>query len=306
VVERLGGHVRVFSEPGQGTKISIRLPVTLATLKGILVRISDEIVIIPSGQISRIVAVDPEEVKTVGNRSTISLDGQVLPVVPLADVLQIPSSPQREQSARRLTAVVLNSGERQMAFMVDEILREEEILAKGLGRQLGRVHNFAGATILGRGKVVLIVNPYDLLKTAEGVISRQRPAASDELADDSVEKSVLVVEDSFTSRTLLRNILESAGYIVETAVDGQEAFATLRIDHYDLVVSDVQMPRMDGFELTENIRADERLSETPVILVTSLDRREDRERGIDAGANAYIIKSSFEQKNLLEVVDRFI
>jgi two-component system chemotaxis sensor kinase CheA len=119
-------------------------------------------------------------------------------------------------------------------------------------------------------------------------------------------KSVLVVEDSITSRMLLKGILESAGYQVKTAVDGVEAFTFLRSERFDLVVSDVEMPRMNGFDLTERIRADKKLAELPVVLVTALETREDRERGIDAGANAYLVKSSFDQSNLLEAVRRLV
>jgi two-component system chemotaxis sensor kinase CheA len=115
---------------------------------------------------------------------------------------------------------------------------------------------------------------------------------------------VLVVEDSVTSRMLLKGILESAGYQVKTAVDGVEAYTTLRENEFDLVVSDVEMPRMNGFDLTAKVRSDKRLANLPVILVTALESREERERGIDAGANAYIVKSSFDQSNLLEVIQR--
>jgi two-component system chemotaxis sensor kinase CheA len=115
-----------------------------------------------------------------------------------------------------------------------------------------------------------------------------------------------VVEDSITSRTLLKNILESAGYCVSTAVDGVDGYTTLKTGAFDLVVSDVEMPRMDGFGLTARIRADKQFTRLPVVLVTALGSREHRERGIDAGANAYIVKSSFDQSNLLEVVQRLI
>jgi two-component system chemotaxis sensor kinase CheA len=119
-------------------------------------------------------------------------------------------------------------------------------------------------------------------------------------------KSILIVEDSITSRMLLKNILESAGYTVTTSVDGADAWSTLKTREFDLVVSDIEMPRMNGFELTTSIRADEKLSDLPVVLVTSLGSREDRERGIDAGANAYIVKGSFDQNNLLDIVERLV
>jgi len=120
------------------------------------------------------------------------------------------------------------------------------------------------------------------------------------------KQSILVVEDSITSRALLKNILESAGYNISTAVDGIDAYTALKTGTFDLVVSDVEMPRMDGFDLTARLRADKQLAQMPVVLVTALETREHRERGIDVGANAYIVKSSFDQSNLLEVVGRLI
>jgi two-component system chemotaxis sensor kinase CheA len=142
-----------------------------------------------------------------------------------------------------------------------------------------------------------------LLKSARKAGGAVRVAAGAKPADKEA-KSVLVVEDSITSRMLLKGILESAGYRVKTAVDGVEGFTTLRSEGFDLVVSDVEMPRMNGFDLTAKIRADKKLAELPVVLVTALETREDRERGIDVGANAYLIKSSFDQSNLLEAVRR--
>lgn len=190
-----------------------------------------------------------------------------------------------------------------MAFLVDEILHEQEVLVKPLGRQLLRARNFSGATILGSGKVVPILNVSDLMKSAVKI--------SPTLAGTPVEElkkriSVLVAEDSITARTLLRTILESAGYYVKVAVDGVDAFMFLKSEEFDLLVSDVDMPRMNGFELTAKIRADKKLSELPVVLVTALESGEDKKRGIDVGANAYIVKSSFDQSNLLKVVKRLI
>jgi two-component system chemotaxis sensor kinase CheA len=134
------------------------------------------------------------------------------------------------------------------------------------------------------------------------------PATASVVAEEATvaRKSILVAEDSITARTLLKGILEAAGYNVRTAVDGLEAFTTLRTETFELVVSDVDMPRMSGFDLTAKIRADKNLSELPVVLVTALESRQDRERGIDVGANAYIVKSSFDESNLLEVIRRLI
>ena len=144
------------------------------------------------------------------------------------------------------------------------------------------------------------------MKSAVKTASPPAPAREIDETSASRRKSILVVDDSITARTLLKSILEAAGYTVRTAVDGAEAFASLREGEFGLVVSDVDMPRMNGFDLTARIRADQKLADLPLILVTALESRQDRERGIDVGANAYIVKSSFDQNNLLEVVRRYL
>ena len=192
-----------------------------------------------------------------------------------------------------------------VAFAVGAILDEQEVLVKPLRKPLSRVRNIAGATVLGSGRVAPILNVADLLKSARKSGGAARVAAVAKPAAPEA-KTLLVVEDSITSRMLLKDILESAGYKVKTAVDGLEAFTLLRAEKFDLVVSDVEMPRLDGFDLTMRIRADKKLSELPIVLVTALERREDRERGIDVGANAYLVKSSFDQSNLLDAVRRLV
>ena len=159
--------------------------------------------------------------------------------------------------------------------------------------------------MLGNGQVVPVLNVADLVTTAlKPRTSRSSAVAAD--PSDKTQKRILIAEDSITSRMLLKNILEAAGYIVNTAVDGVDAFTRAKEGEYDLLVSDVDMPRMNGFELCRKIRLDSMLKELPVVLVTSLSRREDHEQGIEAGANAYIVKSNFEQSNLLEVVRKLI
>jgi len=182
---------------------------------------------------------------------------------------------------------------------------EQEVLVKKFNKQLEFVRNISGATILGSGDVVPILRVSDLFKSS--LSTNPITTVSNEKRNiDKKVNSVLVVEDSITSRMLLKNILEATGYRVETAIDGADGFVKLKEGKFNAVVSDVEMPRMNGFELTAKIRADKTIADMPVVLVTSLSRREDKEKGIDVGANAYIIKSSFDQSNLLEILDRLI
>ena len=241
-------------------------------------------------------------------RRTLALNGRAVALVDLAEVLQLPSGP-RAGAAAPCVVIVLGAGEQAVAFAVHEVLDEREVLVKRLAKPLSRVRNIAGATVLGSGEVAPILNVTDLLKSAR--TAGAPPAAADSRAAVSAQpqaaaRRILVAEDSITSRMLLKGILESAGYEVTTAVDGIDAFTTLRSGHFDLVVSDVEMPRLNGFDLTARIRADGTLAEMPVVLVTALESREDRERGIEVGANAYLVKSSLDQDDLLETLQRLV
>jgi two-component system, chemotaxis family, sensor kinase CheA len=320
-VERLGGVVVLESgHDGQthggrthegGTTFRITLPLMLATFRGVLVRAGEHYFVIPALSVERVTRVAQQDIRTVENRATISLDGQAVALASLGDVLELrgltpPNPSATGKTPEQAAVVVLGIGHKHVAFRVDEILGEQEVLVKTLGRQLTRVRNIAGASVLGTGQVVAVLNVPDLLKSAvKRAAAPSAPVAAEKFGE-AARQSILVVEDSITSRALLKNILESAGYRVTTAVDGVDAYTTLKTGTFDLIVSDVEMPRMDGFDLTAKVRADKQFAELPVVLVTALESREHRERGIDVGANAYIVKSSFDQSNLLEVVQQLI
>lgn len=304
-VERLGGSISIESHREAGTAFHIVLPLSLATFRGVLVRVGERLCVIPSAHVERVARVALKDIRTVENRETIVLDEAVVSLAGLGEVLEIPR-PAAGHAATHAPVIVLDQNESRVAFRVDEILGEQEILVKSLGPQLARVRNVAGASMLGTGQVVPVLNVADLLKSAVNHVAAPLAPAAAEQPGHGIRQSILVAEDSITSRSLLKNILESAGYAVTTAVDGMDAFTTLRTAAFDLVVSDVEMPRMDGFDLTARVRADKRLAELPVVLVTALESREHRERGIDVGANAYMVKSSFDQSNLLEIIRRLI
>lgn len=305
-VERLGGTVTLESQPDTGTVFRLILPLALANFRGVLVRAAGQFFVIPAASVGRVTRVAQREILTVENRETISLDGRAVSLVWLSDALELPRQATAPETAGNAPVVVLGSERVRVAFRVDEVLGEQEVLVKPLGPQLARVRNVAGATVLGTGRVVPVLNVADLLKSATRHVATPSAPVTAEQPAAAEKPSILVVEDSITSRSLLKNILESAGYRVTTAVDGAEAYTTLKTASFDLVVSDVEMPRMNGFDLTAKLRADKDLAELPVVLVTALESREHRERGIDAGANAYIVKSSFDQSNLLEVIRRLL
>lgn len=304
-VEKLGGQISVETAPQKGSSFRIFLPVTVATFRGILVRSAGQALVIPSAKVERVLRVKQDEIKTVGNKETISLNGRAVSFVRLSNVLGLSRRNKRDGDGL-VQVLILGAAGREIAFSVDEVLSEQEVLVKSLGKQLSRVRNISGATVLGSGRVVPVLNVSDLLKSAAKETVASAGTAVKIREDDAKRKSILVVEDSITSRILLKNILDSAGFYVKTAVDGVDALTILRTEVFDLVVSDVEMPRMNGFDLTARIRADQKLSQLPVVLVTSLGSREDRERGVDVGANAYIVKSSFDHSNFLEIICRLI
>jgi len=304
--EKLGGTVSVESHSRQGTRFSIVLPSTLATFRGILIEVAQRLFVVPTFHVERVARVKADEIRTVEGRDTVSLGGRAVALVQLADVLELPRATSNGDSHGTTLVLVLGTADQRIGFAVDAAHDEQEVLVKPLRMPLSRVRNIAGATVLGSGQVALILNVADLLKSARktgGAVARVAAGAPPVRVEGT---SILVVEDSITSRMLLKGILESAGYKVKTAVDGMEAFTLLRAERFDLVVSDVEMPRLNGFDLTARIRADRKLAELPVVLVTALETREDRERGIDVGASAYIVKSSFDQSNLLDAVRRLV
>jgi two-component system, chemotaxis family, sensor kinase CheA len=307
-VEKLGGQLSIESKRGVGTKVRMVLPLTLATFRGILISAADQTFVVPAANVDRVLRIQPSEIRTVENRETVSIaseQGHVLSLVRLATVLDLPSPSRPPEVSAAIPVLILRAAGERIAFSVDEVLHEEEVLVKPLRKPLVRVRNIGGATILANGKAVPTLNVSDLIKSARLQPRAGSPPAASAPAKSSA-KRILVVEDSITSRMLLKGILESAGYEVQVAVDGMEAFSRLRETECDLVVSDVEMPRLNGFDLTARIRADKRLAELPVVLVTALESRAQRERGLEVGANAYIVKSSFDQSNLLEVVRRLL
>jgi two-component system chemotaxis sensor kinase CheA len=309
-VEKLGGGIAIEARAGGGTTFRLLLPLTLSTIRGILVRTGERRFLIPETFVERVVLARSGDIGTVENRAALSLGIQTVSLVRLRDALALPSNAEGDapggaggdSSSRGSPAVVLAVGGARVAFLVDEVLGEQEVLAKGLGPQLASVRNVGGAAVLATGELVPILNAADLMKAAAATAAPLARPAAEESAPHRA--SILVADDSITARTLIKGILEAAGYSVRTAADGAEAFASLREGDFDLLVSDVDMPRLNGFDLTAKIRADKRLSGLPVILVTALESLQDRERGIDVGASAYIVKSNFEQSNLLEAVRR--
>jgi two-component system chemotaxis sensor kinase CheA len=305
-VEKLGGLITVETHLRQGTTFRIVLPLTLATFRGVLVQSAGQTFVVPTASVERVIRIHRDAIHLTGNRETISMAGRTLPLLQLERVLGLATKKRDEERGQMQLALMVGQGEQQVAFGLDAVLNEQEVLFKGLGPQLVRVRHIAGATILGSGQVAPVLNVNDLLTAVNGAALSFSVVTEETAEEEFQRKSILVAEDSITSRMLLKEILESAGYVVSTAIDGEDAFSSLQKAQFDLVVSDVEMPRMNGFDLTSKIRDDERYAHLPVVLVTGLESQADRERGVNVGANAYVVKGSFDQSNLLETIRQFL
>jgi two-component system chemotaxis sensor kinase CheA len=306
-VEKLGGTINIDTKKDEGTVFRINIPFNLASFHGVEVIVAGQNYMIPTTYVDKVISLPKNQIVSVENRQAVEIDGNLVSLVPLADILEISKSRQIIVS-EHIPVIVLHTTVSRIAFIVDAILGEQEIMVKHMGNQLASVKNILGATILGNGKIEPVLNVSDLLSFAEqkSLISYSTMNESHEVSPSKTEVNILIAEDSITSRMMLKNILETAGYNVVAAVDGLDAYEKLPSGNFDMVISDVDMPRMSGFTLTEKIRKDHRYANVPIILVTSLDSKEDRERGIDAGASAYVVKKSFDQSNLLEIIKKIL
>jgi two-component system chemotaxis sensor kinase CheA len=301
-ITRLGGNISVSSLPGTGTTITMWVPVRLATLRGVVVRSGNQSYVIPMKQVSQVIRVRPDAITSINNQPSIIIQTETIGVIQLTRALGIPGSRIRDKGTGHIPIIILAYGAGKIACVVDHVIQVQEIVVRPLGSQLQKVKRITGAVILGDGSIALVIDPLELIQDA---LAADRPTS---VIPDSPKKPcrVLVVEDSVTSRSLLRAMLEQVGCEVMTAIDGIDAFAMFKEHEYDMVVSDVDMPRMSGFTLTEKIRSDSRLAKIPVILVTSLDSPEDRTHGYAVGADAFVIKSDFEKGEFLSMIRRFI
>ncbi|MBX3059570.1 MAG: hybrid sensor histidine kinase/response regulator [Anaerolineae bacterium] len=326
-VEALHGSLTVAFAAGQGTTFTMILPLTLASSRGLLLTAGGQTFALPLTTVERMLFVKPAEITHLEGREVIVEQGQPVALAYLADLLELPPTP---PPTDRLTVVIIGVAEKRLALVVDSLVGEQELVIKPLGGQLARVGGLMGATMLGSGQIVLVLHAADLLKLAANPsanpvsrkplsVNRQPTGHASRIThhglrvtdNGSRTKTVLVVDDSITTRTLEKNILEAQGYQVRLATNGEEALSLLVTDGSspdgrlpDVIVTDVNMPRLDGFDLTQRVKQDNRYKDIPIILVTSRDSPADKKRGIEVGADAYIVKNRFDQGNLLEMIEQ--
>jgi len=298
-IEDLHGALDLSFTAGQGSRFSLIVPLTLTTIRCALVSEQGQTYAIPTSSVKQIVRFHPEDMRAIAGRDMLMLGKSPTPVASLGATLGVKEN--KHYEATKLLAVVLFIGEQQVAFLVDEVIAEQEVLVKNLGARIRRVKHVSGATLLPSGNVALVLNSPNVIRAALGEGKQIRIPIGDTTEKSSEQIRVLAVDDSLTTRTLLKSILEAASYDVSIAVDGEHAWRLLQESKFDIVVSDVDMPNMNGFELTETIRNSEH-SALPVVLVTARGTDADKMRGIQVGANAYMVKSGFNQDDLLDVI----
>jgi two-component system chemotaxis sensor kinase CheA len=298
----LSGSVAVHSRPGLGASFVVRVPVQLATTRVLLVRVGAYTLALPTLEVRRTGRVQSDALTDLGGASTVRLEAQALRAGELGAVLGVAHA-----SVEGWQPFVVVGAERApLLLFVDALIGEEEVVVKRLGFGLENQTHLAGAAVLGDARLVPILSSSALIERFErrGAASARPRSSAPKIAVR--KKRVLVVDDSVTTRTLERSILEASGFETRTAINGLEALEVLRSDEIDLVLSDVEMPLLDGFGLTRAIRDNQAIAHIPVILVTSLHEPEHRQRGADAGADAYVVKGEFDQNVLLSTIGRLL
>jgi two-component system chemotaxis sensor kinase CheA len=301
-LEAINGRVDVESEPRRGARFVLELPPTLSRSRVLFVNAGGERFALPCTSIESLLRVEAKALRILEGKPAVLVQGTPLPVVMLARILEL-GAPSLDPEAR-LPLVVLSVRGRRVAVGVDELIAQDDVLLKPLGRRLRRVRGVSSAIILPDGRLCLVLNPQELLAAALEL--PEAPGFLQAAQQAPTRRRLLLADDSLTTRTLERNILESAGYEVMTASDGRAALELLEKHGADLVLSDVEMPEMDGLGLVSAIRASARFRATPVILLTALDAPDHRQRGLDAGADAYLVKGAFDQTRLLDTIRQLL
>ena len=300
-IREQNGTVKVASVAGAGFRTSITLPLTQSIVRALVVDIGGEAYAIPIVKVERVLKVAPDQLHTLEGKQFVEANGEHLGLVSAAQVLELG---QGASDAEALALVVIGSGQRRYALVVDAIRGEQSLAVQALDAVFGKLRDVSAAALLDDGAPVLLLDVPDLLLSidkllGEGLLRQLAGAAAH---GRGRAKRILVVDDSMTVREMERKLLQGRGYEVDTAVDGMDGWNVVRSGEYDLVVTDVDMPRMDGIELVGMIKADQRLRALPVMIVSYKDRPEDRARGMTAGADYYLTKGSFHDATLLDAV----
>lgn len=301
MVKQVRGTVRVSSEPGRGTRFQMQLPLTLSVLRTMLVNINGEPYAFPLAHLNRTLKIPRDAIELLEGRQYFHLDGRQIGLASAHQILEV----DEPELSGDICVVVVGHGDSTYGLVVDRFLGERELVVQPLDARLGKIRNITAGALMENGLPVLIVGVEDMIVSLEklaaaGSLNKMRSEVS--AGEERRRKRVLVVDDSLTVRELERKLLSNRGYEVESAVDGMDGWHAVRTSPFDLVVTDVDMPRMDGIELVTLIKQHARLKSLPVMVVSYKDREEDRQRGLGAGADYYLTKGSFHDETLLQAV----
>ena len=300
------GNVRVYTQPGSGTRFVLQLPITLSVLRTLLVEVAGEPYALPLAQIVRTLRLRRENIDSIEGQLSFTFNDEAIGLLPAQQVLECG---EMTTLSSELAVVILGERKARYGLVVDRFLGERELVVQPLDSRLGKVKDINAAALMEDGCPVLIIDVDDLVRSIEKMISSGRLGSVRRdalLAEERPRKKVLVVDDSLTVRELERKLLLGHGYEVEVAIDGMDGWNALRSGHYDLIITDVDMPRLNGIELTEMIKQDQQLRNLPVMIVSYKDREEDRLKGLEAGADYYLTKGSFHDETLLQAVSDLI
>lgn len=310
MAQEVGGYVRASSQLGKGTSFNFQLPLTLSVVRTLLVEISGEPYAFSLARIEQIVIVEKTQIYSIEGRQYFTLNNRNIGLVSAHQVLELTEVPAKSDS---LSVVVLSEQSDYYGLVVDRFFGEHDLVIRPLDPRLSRVQdvrNISAAALLGDGSLILIVDVSDLIRSIDSLLNNRRLShfnsdanvGGSRVVEVNVCKNILVVDDSITVREMERRLLENKGYQVDIAVDGLEGWESVCTKHYDLVISDVDMPRMNGIELVGKIKNDPKLNAIPVIIVSYKDSQEHRLQGMEAGANYYLTKASFHDETLVNAV----
>jgi len=302
MMRELRGTVMVDNKPGMGAKFVMQLPLSLSVISALLVVIADEPYAFPLSRVDRILKVTTEEIEVLEGRQYIKLNEQNIGLISAAQVL---GCNYQNAAENELTVVIISDRLNQYGVVVDRFIGQRQLSVQAIDPRLGKIQDISAAALMENGDPLFIIDVDDMVRSIDHIVSGGGPGDVYQLAEDRIKsdrKRILVVDDSLTVREVERDLLRSNGYIVDLAVDGMDGWHAVRSKEYDLIITDVDMPRMDGIELVNNIRHDLHLKTLPVMIVSYKDRGEDRRRGLDAGADYYLTKGSFQDDTLVEAV----
>ncbi|MFA5281035.1 MAG: response regulator, partial [Smithellaceae bacterium] len=301
MAHEVGGTVRVDADAGRGARFHLQLPLTLSVLRTLLLSIAGEAYALPLSRIDRVLSLAPADIREIEDRPYCTLDGEHVGIL---DARQLFGLPPAAAPSGGFSVVVISDRLNRYGLVVDRVIGEENLVVRPLDSRLGKVPNVSAGAILDDGSPVVIFDVDDLVRSIHQLLTtgKLQKIGRGRQALKTGKKRVLVVDDSLTVREVERRLLENAGYEVTTAIDGVDGWNKLTSQSFELLVSDVDMPRMNGIDLVRTVKADPQHHDMPVMIVSYKDREEDRLRGLEAGANYYLTKGSFHDESLLTAV----